>query len=1254
MPKESIPTDGLILRGMYSTLTLAVFGYIADISSIIAQDAVSESSNSVTENIIKSVPFDHKDVPLTETIDNLAIDEQKVNQILQTLSETNEESVKKRHSPTVRHRSENKGSRTSSPISELSEIKRKEKPIERSSRSRHRSKDRTQSRRSPLLLPKGRSRSKSRSGTPSSLKRYRYSHKSPPPYERSPKRQRSPRRRSRSPSPRSPHFSSKALCRTSLSPPSRPLSPRRRSLTKSPIKDVDSFIDMIPVKSEPKTNTDNLAFDDSELFEPLSPENSLSDIAEKISDDENLDQILAEDEPSEEQSKDALEEISSEEEYEDEVNVDSDLIDYNDEFNAYMDFNPFQCEFTSLQVLKDPSLTSYEMSSLDDNEIETKLNLLIQSNEERNDKWVESIEQISTEISKTMLKDETTVKSLIEFVVDGIDFDLAMKQTNTAYKVRHLKAGIKLLIALSQTNEDMVKRLIDLNVINTLLELYNRPYMTIPVRLLIIRAIDAICDFPIAVEQLIDRKHQWSSSDGQSSEQTSYQRLLDILMQKPSTRIVVSLTNLLNKIHLFEILKFLAKTCEGENRENTWEDCLIVSLNEILMVYKNANPLLSQPLRSLPASKQFEVKSSPFDSYKAIYKYFKHNNTIEYLANIISGRTPSSADTLDSVLDLLVSMSNCGHGLRFFLSSDSIDSTVHLYKVLIQQCEDSESQIQSVALKLIYRLQVLQLIDLIFGFHSNHEKSKTNKDNFDDPDLLSTLHSLYTMLFTGIGKDAVVQVLSSENNFESILPFICGTGGSKTEAVFPKSVSNGCALELCLVTLQFIDNNLMTFLESYGQTLLKVCENESTPKFQSLMNWLSPIKNVSYNVYNENTFKSLMSVIKKHYDTIRESADALFTPSPELITTVRILQNLCSFSDLCSDPDVQLKYKYAIIQIFSMDGLSQLVFLLNKLSETYLKPSHQSVALIGNQGSLVVNFIKPSVLIIKSMLSYLVSSRTTDFKDVSPIPVLLRVYSVLSLVPSTASQLLNASVAQQIQYEISEILLIYTEVCISGTESDETITKSVWTKMVSHLIDYTLSSPLAFIHGLSLLSDVLPQPLPLVVKQPMMNHEVIKTVNFRKLWSLHLHVLNDRIDALLSSLVSSNIQPIQLLLKRVCTQLCDLSAPTVKIVVKSVFESLLSSLDLFTYCTNDDKNLMMCPTVRILNFILDFSINTPFRLGLLSILSNDFKKEGEDRKKINTLTRLQTVLNKSVQMDSQESAINVSLSTKRMIDYELI
>ena len=1279
---------------MYSTLTLSVFGSIIPENAVQPSTVITEEVEAVPKleeetvlqkKIISDVVVDNEltkpieVLPIIERIVDKTETEIKLTKIVETLVvETKEEVPIKSHSPTVSRKSESH--ETQSRISPLNNDKsdHKRKDYNDSYRSSRQTRDkshRSRKSRSPVVSNsvKARSRSrsktksKSRSTTPNSLKRYRYNHRPSSPYDkcdRSPKPiHKSPRRhRSRSVSPRSPHHSNKGISRSPLSPHSRSVSrSRNRSLTKSPLLqtrhriEVKENIEFTKIETKPTVESNDCALNDSDIFEPLSPEDSLSEIAEKISDEENFDQIFEDppEEPIESHSKDDFEVITSDEEYLEEDNVDSELLmDYSEyELRAYADlgaFNPFQCEFTSLQTLKDPSLSVFDALEFDnsvDSENHLKLPVIELINSiktQRNDKWVEGVEQISIEIHKNLIKDESVIKTLIDFVVDGIDFNLAMKQSNTAYKVRHLKAGIKLMIALSQTSDKILKQLLDLNLTYSLLQLYERQYMTIPVRLLIIRGIDSICDYPSGVDHLIGHKYIWTSEQNNTLEQTCYQRILDIFMKKPSTRLMVSLTCLLKKIHLLEAIKHvstvLIKPNESQQQNNNQfnEDSLPICLNEISLTFKNANNLLSQPLRSLPTTKQFDMKTSPFDSYKSIYKYFKYHKIVDCLTNIFLDKIPSNGDTLDSALDLLNSLSNSCHGLRFLLSSETINSTNNLYKVLIQLCgtSDPESQFQNIVLKLIYRLQVLQLVDMVFAFNSNQESFKN-----DEPELMAALHSLYTMLFTGYGRDAVVHVLSSENNFDSILPFICVNGDQKKETLINNSVSFSCAVELCLVTLQLIDTNLLNFFDSYGQTLIKVFENESIPKLQTLSNWLSPIKYISYKDYTETTFKSLLSVINKHYESIRESAEnSLFTITPELITTLRILQNLCSSTELSSpEGDIQLKHRYALIQIFSSDGLSQILFLLNKLCETYLKPSHQNCALTGNQGSLVVNFIKPSVLIIKSILTYLVSSRGSDFKDVAPIPVLLRVYSVVSLIPSSVATHLNASIVQQIQYEISEILLIYTELDIIGAESDEAINKSVWTKMAKYLIEYVLSSPLAFIHGLTLLSDVLPQPLPLLVKQPMLSHEVLKTINFRKLWSLHLHGLNEHIDSLITDLISSNSPAIQLLLKRICVQLCDLSIPSVNIVTKSVMEALLSSLESLNESTIESRNV--CPAVRILNFINDLSTNTPFKLAFLTILGNCIKK---DDKNENILTRLQSVLNKSLQINSNDSVANVS------------
>lgn len=72
---------------------------------------------------------------------------------------------------------------------------------------------------------------------------------------------------------------------------------------------------------------------------------------------------------------------------------------------------------------------------------------------------------------------------------------------------------------------------------------------------------------------------------------------------------------------------------------------------------------------------------------------------------------------------------------------------------------------------------------------------------------------------------------------------------------------------------------------------------------------------------------------------------------------------------------------------------------------------------------------------------------------------------------------------KKVQNDIIETLLAYTQPALSSTESEEALSKSLWTKMVSEVLKYTVVGPNTWMTGLTILSELLPLPLPLQTKE---------------------------------------------------------------------------------------------------------------------------------------------------------------------------
>lgn len=264
----------------------------------------------------------------------------------------------------------------------------------------------------------------------------------------------------------------------------------------------------------------------------------------------------------------------------------------------------------------------------------------------------------------------------------------------------------------------------------------------------------------------------------------------------------------------------------------------------------------------------------------------------------------------------------------------------------------------------------------------------------------------------------------------------------------------------------------------------------------------------------------------------------------------------------CSSPDApeQLKYKYAVVQLFSLDLMFVLMDILRAVGQERISAWQQSMTLVS--GQMLVSIVTPVLAIVKFMLSYLIKSRGVEFHDLSALSVLFSVHMVMCSGPLPG---ITAEDAQHIQTDIVEILLAYTQPSLQGTESQGALSLSLWTLMVKELLNFILQAPRNFFSGLTLLSELLPLPLPIQTKDPLTEDEVLVAVNSRKLWGAHLHSLTSLIQQMVKTLASSTCQPLHHSLRRVCVQLADLAAPTALVVVRAVLDALLSSLKVSKY-----------------------------------------------------------------------------------------
>lgn len=217
--------------------------------------------------------------------------------------------------------------------------------------------------------------------------------------------------------------------------------------------------------------------EDDDLFETISPDASPfrdgSDVERELTpvaigidedDDNGFEEISSEEEP---YLSDGDNGIGL-------VDVDYDVGD--DSWNYLSTFDPFQCELSPLQHFRDPSLTPYEVEKLrkvaGPRELSKEARKAVESlsafvDKEHNEKWVEALENAAINLSSEALVElfenkelEASASTLLDWTEEGLSLKAALAQSQPAYKVRHIKAGIRMATVLFLTGEDIVSRLL--------------------------------------------------------------------------------------------------------------------------------------------------------------------------------------------------------------------------------------------------------------------------------------------------------------------------------------------------------------------------------------------------------------------------------------------------------------------------------------------------------------------------------------------------------------------------------------------------------------------------------------------------------------------------------------------------------------------------------------------------------------------------------------------------------------------------
>ncbi|XP_072763100.1 protein virilizer [Anoplolepis gracilipes] len=312
------------------------------------------------------------------------------------------------------------------------------------------------------------------------------------------------------------------------------------------------------------------------------------------------------------------------------------------------------------------------------------------------------------------------IDNLTNIVNAGLDMELARAQPQPAYKVRHVKVGVRLAEALCRLSKGP-EILLKVEAPSKLLSLCMRENVALPVKLSALRALDAALISPVIVREFLNSRNNL------------YSEALTMLDMAKLARLKYALSSLLRKVHVYEYLEEVKEFDE-------------FGLTELMNAYVCAPTLMAQPKRQLPVCAQMEIEREHARNPRAhLIAYFEHHKLIYRLLLALSS-PDCDLKTIKLIRRFLLQLSDTKEGL-FYLLKETEAIRLMLKALKYEQ--------PGVGCILAWRLQAAQCLIRL--------------KQTSDWTILKRLHSF---LAFSDGLRAIVTVLPLGNFIDILIPFL--------------------------------------------------------------------------------------------------------------------------------------------------------------------------------------------------------------------------------------------------------------------------------------------------------------------------------------------------------------------------------------------------------------------------------------------------------------------------------------------------
>uniref|UniRef100_A0A674EP48 Vir like m6A methyltransferase associated n=1 Tax=Salmo trutta TaxID=8032 RepID=A0A674EP48_SALTR len=814
--------------------------------------------------------------------------------------------------------------------------------------------------------------------------------------------------------------------------------------------------------------------------------------------------------------------------------------------------------------------------------------LLAGIGEDRDSRWVTALEQASGLLARGLGfligqgEWEEPIGALVQWALQGLSMEIALTQP-IALNLRQLKAGAKLASCLAECPQGLTA-LLHKGALELLLELLQVDHVSSTLKLCILRALDALTSAPAGVEAFLQ--------EGEI-ERSGYQRLVQLFLGEETVRVVTAGNAILQKGHAYEVMTDLQRTAAawseplfpfhnqfpepdiameeetslGPSPVSEAElDRLAGVLEELHHLLETApHTMVQPPGKAFPTTARITGPQERDDPYPTLYRYmhachFLESSAVALSAAVAAGHT----GVTHAVREVLHFLSLTQSGLLFMLAQPTPTNLLLRLLATVAEVEGEEPMVtggdggfsgpglgeEGLGVWLMQALHALQSVSELMSHVTAGGEGGVGLEEGDSAEVLSMLHALYLITFTQTGRSAVAHVFSLENNLSCLVTLLQHhSKDGHGEAKARKAVTYNYA---CMLVLMVVQNSsdLRTMEQHAAPLLILAKADDTNAKLQELSQWLEPLDKVKLEM---GSIPSLIDYIKQNVQNV------LTLEGSGLMSALRVLCQIACPPNAVEAQQRDLKWSLAGVQLFSGEGLDTCVCVLQKLCSVLL-PAWRVHGHMGPtpQRCMILGVCANTLRLLRTMLTELLRSGAFQFRDTRVASTLVTLHMVVCSAPSSGRLDWEET---KVQALIVDVLLTFTQgVSEQMTHTEETLLSNTWSLMLKEVLGSLLKAPEGLFSGLTLLSELLPLPLPMQSTQVISVQDVAVALNTRKLWSMHLRVQWGVFADALGCVCGTSCPPLLAMLRRVCVQLADLSSPTATLIMKTLLEFLLGEL----------------------------------------------------------------------------------------------